>query len=618
MCGIVGMCMAGITKNRQTLGGMLTSALKSLEYRGYDSVGLAILQDYGFSSKIIIRKAKGKVDEVSERMQFYALTGRVGIGHTRWATHGPPNDINAHPHTDCEDKIAVVHNGIIKNFYELKEALSKKGHVFKSDTDTEVIAHLVEDYLRHGEETSFYQAFKKAISRLEGSYAIAVISTYEPGKIFFAKNESPLIIGLGKNSNYIASDIPALLPYTKTVIPLKDGDLGWISPSDIHIDNIRDQRARDWRSLVIKVEWKPEMAKKGGYPHYMIKEIHEQPIAVKSTYEGLLSDNRLILAAEFLNRANKIFVTAAGTSYHAGLILKYFIENIVKEPVYSFISSEYRLPLNLVEENDVIIAISQSGETIDTIKATREFKKKGARLLSITNVLGSALDRDSDLTLPMRAGPEIGVAATKTFLTQVMTGELLAINMARSAGVLSDMEADALIRELSRAPSMISQSIVQTEKWSKRTSEYLRTKSNAYFLARGLGVPLAMEAALKVKEISYIHAEAYPAGESKHGPIAVVERGFPVFFLVTRDSLEEIQGNIAEMKARGATTFVLTSVNSDKLSISDQLLVLPEGTSLIEPFVLTPPFQLLSYYTAVALGYDPDKPRNLAKTVTVE
>ena len=615
MCGIIGILLkknVKASKKTDSLGKMLTRGLHTLEYRGYDSVGICILDNNG---SLVLRKGKGTISNVSRKLSFNTLDGLIGIGHTRWATHGPPNDINAHPHFDCKEKIAIIHNGIIKNYLTLKKEL-KNTHVFRSETDTEVIVHLIEE--KYEETKDFYKAFKESVRRLEGSYALVVVTLHDKEKLFFAKKESPLIIGVGRNGNYVASDIPALLEHTNKIIPLNDNEIGWISPNSVFIENMATGEIEEPSKRIITVNWKPEMARKGGYPHYMIKEIHEQPIALKSTFDGLVSDDRIVLAANKISEAKRIFISAAGTSYHAGLMTKFFIEKYARQPVYAFISSEYKHHSTFVQEGDVLLVISQSGETIDTLKALRAFKDGGATVISITNVLGSAIDRESDLSIPTRAGPEIGVAATKTFTTQILTGIYLAAHIGYQRGNINATELKEISSQLSQAGSVTGKSIVKSEGIIRELSETISQKNNAYFLGRGIGVPLAMEAALKLKEIAYIHAEAYPAGESKHGPIAIVEKAFPVFFMVTSDSIEEISGNIAEMNAREAHTIALTTQLDPGIEKAQTIIYLPPTTQILEPFVLTPPFQLLAYYSAVRLGYDPDKPRNLAKTVTVE
>ena len=609
MCGIFGLTLD--KQMESNVSEIIVKGLKNLEYRGYDSVGLAVITREG---KLVVKKGKGTLISVSTKKNFRALKGWNGIGHTRWATHGAPTDENAHPHTDCTNNIAVVHNGIIKNYMDIKKKLLNEGHIFKSETDTEVIPHLIEKF--HKETRSIEKAFTKTVKLLHGSFAIAMATSHAKEKIFFAKKESPLIIGIMKNGMILASDIPAILEYTNKILVVLEEEHGWINPRQVYLEK-NDYPTYTPRRITL-VEWKADMARKAGYPHFMIKEIHEQPIALKNTFDGILSDENLLKAVELINNAKRVFLTAAGTSYHAGLITKYFIENLAGRIVYPFISSEYKTIKKNVGEEDVLIAVSQSGETIDTLKALRTFKEKGGETIAITNVLGSAINREAHRTVTMRAGPEIGVAATKTFLTQVLTGELLAVQLGELTGELTVNEAENLRGILSNSSKAAAESISIAEKDARTLSTKMAEKTNAYFLGRGLGVPLSFEGALKMKEISYIHSEAYPAGESKHGPIAIVEKDYPVIFIVTSDSWMEIKNNIDEMNARQAYTVSIAPKKYFGNLDSKKTIMVPTTHLILQPFVLTPPFQLLSYYTATRLGYNPDKPRNLAKTVTVE
>ena len=616
MCGIVGVTAADSSVFQgKTIGRVLRELLKMLEYRGYDSVGIAVISD----GNIVVRKGRGKIDEVSDKLKFDEITGLTGIGHTRWATHGVPNDTNAHPHKDCEGSIALVHNGIIKNFSEIKKKLAGKGHVFKSDTDTEVIAHLLEDKLSDHNRKTFLTALKEVLEELEGSYALAILYSRDGERIYFAKKLSPLIIGVGNRVNLVASDIPALLEYTSTIIPLKDGEYGWISPDKIVIkygDELVDYKAR-----IKTVDWSIENVSKAGYPHFMLKEIYEQPLALRETFYGLQSDPNLEYIVERLVESDKVYITGAGTSFHAGLVFKYFLSKIGGRASLPFISSEYMQVTEEVGENDVLIAISQSGETIDTLTAVRSFKITGGKVIAVSNVLESAIPRESDFAIYMRAGPEIGVAATKTYLTQVITLSYIAIQYGYKSGRLTSSEYRDLIEKLSYAPQLTESSIRYSEPFAKMYSKDLKYKKSMYILGRGLGSILALEAALKVKEIDYIHAEAYPAGESKHGPIALVEKGFPVFFLYTLNHRAELVGNMKEMHSRDGEIYVSTP---DQEAIRDSIRdarVIPVpiyDNEILEPYAHIPAYQLLSYYIAVEKGYDPDKPRNLAKTVTVE
>ncbi len=612
MCGIIGVvALHGKTPTRPGL--MVYKGLKRLEYRGYDSAGLAAVT----AGRIIVLKGKGKIDELEKSLGFSSVDGQTIIGHTRWATHGAPSDKNAHPHTDCKGEFAVVHNGIIQNFRELKNMLIEKGHVFRSDTDTEVVPHLVEEYYKSTRDV--FEAFRRTIEAIDGSYAIILVSIHKPDKIFFAKKDSPLIIGLGDGFNILASDIPALLEYTRRVITIRDGWYGYISPNDVFIADIRGGVV-DWRKYIRVVEWGLEDATKSGYPHFMLKEIHEQPRALRETYYGIKNDVAVGKAVKLLLDARRIYVTAAGTSYHAGYYYSILTATLTRIPVIHFIASEYEAYAATSSSGDVLIVISQSGETMDSLKALRAFKKNGARIIAISNVIDSAIPRESNVAIYTRAGPEIGVAATKTFTTQTLVLSWLAVSHAEALGRMTRMEAEEYRRWLSRSGDYAAKIIAWSESRAQKLAEWLSTRNSAYYLSRGSGVPVAMEGALKLKEIAYIHAEAYPAGESKHGPIALVEEDFPVLFVIPNN--EEIEklilGNIQEMKARGA---MIIGVASEKTMLKDQLdywFRVPETHWILTPITHTPPLQLLAYHTAVKKGYDPDKPRNLAKTVTVE
>ncbi len=612
MCGIIGVvALPGKTPYRP--GVMVYRGLKRLEYRGYDSAGVAAV----YHDKIIVVKGKGKIDDLEKKLGLSSVDGLTIIGHTRWATHGAPSDVNAHPHTDCKNEFAVVHNGIIQNFRELKQLLISKGHVFRSDTDTEVVPHLVEELYKTTGDV--YQAFKQAIKMIKGSYALILISVHEPDKIFFAKKDSPLIIGLAEGFNLLASDIPALLEYTKKIITVRDNWIGYITPKEVFIEEL-DKGVIDWRKYVRIVEWSLEDATKSGYPHFMLKEIHEQPRALKDTFYGIREDVAVAEAVKLLLDAEKIYVTAAGTSYHAGYYYSILSAILARRPIIHFIASEYEVYAPTSSEKDVLIVISQSGETMDSLKALRAFKENGVKVIAVSNVIDSAIPRESDISIYTRAGPEIGVAATKTFTTQTLVLSWLAISHAEALGYLTRNEAEELRDWLGKSSEIASKIIAWNESYALKLSEWISSRGNAYYLSRGIGVPVAMEGALKMKEISYIHAEAYPAGESKHGPIALVEENYPVLFVIpNHPELEKlILGNIQEMKARGA---VIIGIASEDTSLRDQLdywFKIPTTHWILTPITHTPPLQLLAYHTAVKRGYDPDKPRNLAKTVTVE
>ncbi|MCX8196232.1 MAG: glutamine--fructose-6-phosphate transaminase (isomerizing) [Acidilobaceae archaeon] len=612
VCGIIGVC-----SRSKNVSPMISLGLRRLEYRGYDSVGAALLVD----KKIMVWKAKGDVESFLRKFKLEEKEARTGIGHTRWATHGAPNDVNAHPHSDCSGKIAVVHNGVIRNFFMIKSVLEKRGHKIVSETDTELIVHLIEDELPFS--SSFFEAFYRTISRLEGSFAVVVIYSEEPDKIYFAKMKSPLIVGLGEGFNIVASDIPAIIDHTRRVLALEDGEIGWISPSEVRVFSLTDHGVVELSreklaARLITVDWSFEEANRLGYPHFMLKEIVEQPLAVKSTYEGNVEDPLLSPAASLILEAKHVIVLGAGTSFHAGMALSYYLAKSAKTASIPLISSEYKAAESFVGERDVVVAISQSGETYDTLEAVMTFKRAGAKVIGITNVVGSALSREAHLVIYMRSGPEIGVAATKTFTSQLMTASLLAIRVAAERGVMSEEEAKKALVRLSLAPEILKASIDRSMKLLKGAP--LGGVRSMYVLGRGLGHIIAKEAALKIKEISYVHAESYPAGESKHGPIALVEPGFPVYFAVTSDSAE-IGGNVMEMAARGARVVAVKPEDLDlHLPHGAEAVNMPAagGDILLEPYSIVPYFQLLAYQEAVARGYNPDKPRNLAKTVTVE
>ena len=614
MCGII-----GITSKRTNVVPEVIDGLKKLEYRGYDSVGLAVNSE----GIILIRKGAGDIDRVSRRLNFDELVGPTAIGHTRWATHGPPTDTNAHPHTDCRREIALVHNGVIRNYASLKSYLITR-HRIVSDTDTELIAHVLEEEL--SDRGDFIEALAGALHRLEGSYALAILHSREPRRIYFARMHSPLIVGLGEGTNAVASDIPALLGITRKVILLEDGEFGYIEPDKLVLFRLTPkgyERLPDTivSSRVKSIEWTPEAASKAGYPHFMIKEIYEQPQALYETFNGLIEDPSLNMAADILLKSNRVIVVGAGTSYHAGLVFTYMLSVKAGLPAIPLIASEFKVYAPSIGKGDVVIAISQSGETYDTLAAIREFKSRGATILALTNVVGSALDREADHTLYIRAGPEIGVAATKTYTSQIMALELLSLRTAERNGKIDRDEAKRLEDKLGIASNITMDAIQASDPIARFLAKDFSPRS-MYILGRGLGAALAKEAALKIKEISYIHAEAYPAGESKHGPIALVESDFPVFIIATSDS-PEVVGNAIEMAARGAKVRVLKPNDLSLEVPSDENIMVHEmppsgGEVMLEPFILIPFFQLLSYYIAVTRGYNPDKPRNLAKTVTVE
>lgn len=617
VCGIIGITTEG-GFTQEPLGKLIKDALKRLEYRGYDSVGLAVITEEGL---LKIRKSKGMIDAVSQRLGFDSISGFNGIGHTRWATHGKPSDENAHPHTDCLGRVAVVHNGIIENYKKLKEFLIGEGHRFASDTDTEVIPHLVESFKKRGLST--YEAFKKTIELLEGAYALAMIDLEDPGKIFFAKKMSPLIIGLGNKGNFVASDVVAFLNHTRRVIVLVDGEAGYITPREVVVERmVREGGSVRWLPVDVErrvrvVEWSPEMALKEGYDFFMLKEIHEQPYALASTLSA--ANESVSDVARVLAKSERVLLLGAGTSYHATLITALLFRKYANLWAEALISSESRWWLNALSQGDVVIGVSQSGETIDTLRGIREAKERGALTIAVTNVVESAIAREADMAIYIRAGPEIGVAATKTFTSQVALLSYLAIKTGELRSVLKPSVAANIYNALRETPEIVARTLKESERLASLLADKMSFKNNAYYLGRGLGLPVAMEGALKMKEIAYVHAEAYPAGESKHGPIALVEEGFPVVFVILSKEEEElIKSNIEEMKARGAYAILVSPNNAEEaLSLADFSFVMPALHEVASATSYVVPLQLLAYYTAVKKGLDPDKPRNLAKTVTV-
>jgi len=604
VCGI-GACLSLLGVN---IAPKILKMLKNLEYRGYDSAGIAVINPNG---SIDLRKDVGKIDELEKRLKFSEMVGYIGIGHTRWATHGAVTRWNAHPHIDCSGKIVVVHNGIIENYVDLKRDLERKGHKFRTQTDTEVIPHLIEEHLK--EKETFLEAFEAAIRELKGAYALAIITSLEPERIYFARFFSPLVIGIGDKEYFVASDIPAFLEWTQRVIILHDGDYGYVAQDGVFLKNlfVGDFVKRD----TMTVEWTKEMAEKGGFEHFMLKEIHEQPESVRRTI--IMAEKQMADMVSMLDDAEDIYIVAAGTSYYASLHGQYaFAKYGLKSR--AIVSSEFLEEIGtFVDKDDVIIGVSQSGETADTLKALRHAKNRGAKIIAITNVIGSAITRIADKSIIMGAGPEIGVAATKTFTAQVATLNYMILKWAKAHGY----DVGNLVEKLRNAPEDMSLVLKDNEDKAKKLAEEMYVKTNAYYLGRGLGLPTALEGALKMKEIAYIHAEGYPAGESKHGPIALVEPGFPIFAVVLKDeTYHRMQIAIEEMKSRGGYIVSVTEMDDTHTqNMSDFSFFVPGGYSnILAPLVYVIPLQLVAYYTAVKRGYDPDKPRNLAKSVTVE
>lgn len=607
MCGIVGYIGDKAPKS------ILYSGMAKLEYRGYDSAGVAILED----GEIKVRREVGKLCVLGEALAKEKIGGNIGIGHTRWATHGKPTVANAHPHLDCKGEIVLVHNGIIENYRELKEELTKKGHKFLSETDTEVIVHLIEEYYTG----NLFAAVGKAAKYLEGAYAIAVYTKKEPDKIVVARKGSPLVIGLGVGENLIASDIPAVLEYTKNVIFLDDGEMAIVEKDKV---TITDMEGNKKEKAVKVIDWTVEMAEKNGYKHFMLKEIYEQPRVVEDTLRGKITETSVNLEEMKLSDAElkgieKINIVACGTSYHAGLVGKYILEKKLRIPVEVDVASEFRYKDPIVNNKNLVILISQSGETADTLAALREAKKKGAKVIGIINVVGSTITRESDGTIYTNAGPEMGVASTKAFVSQLVALYLLMVYLGEKREVLSVQERKEIIDNLKSIPEMIDEVLKRDGEILKASEEFKDVHSLMY-IGRNLNYPIALEGALKLKEISYIHAEGYPAGELKHGPIALIEEKVPtVAIAVKGDTYDKMISNIQEIKARSGKIIAVATDGDHKINdFADVVLRVHEIDELYSPILTVLPLQLLGYHIADKRGLDVDKPRNLAKSVTVE
>jgi len=608
MCGIV-----GYIGDKQATP-ILLDGLTKLEYRGYDSAGIAILND----GNINIKKAKGRLNVLKELVEKDSMAGTIGIGHTRWATHGEPSDTNSHPHLSQSGLIAVVHNGIIENYLPLKKWLLEEGYTFKSETDTEVVANLLE-YYYNGD---IVEAVKKVLDRIEGSYALGVLCKNNPDMIVAARKEAPLIVGIGNGENFIASDIPAILKHTRSVYFLDDNEIAIIRKDSVEFINMF---GRQVEKSLFEVKWDVEAAEKGGYEHFMIKEIHEQPNAIKDTLRGrIVNDSEIVLddvkiTKEDLEKIDKIFIVACGTAYHAGVVGKYVIENLARIPVEVDVASEFRYRNPLVNERTLTIVISQSGETADTIAALKEAKKKGSRVIAITNVVGSSVSREADDVLYTWAGPEIAVASTKAYTTQLVALYLIAMDLAIKKGTITKTKVMELCTELKKLPEKVQYLLDNKETIQKFAYEHYNAK-DVFYIGRGLDYAVAMEGSLKLKEISYIHSEAYPAGELKHGTLALVEDGTLVIALATQEDLfEKMLSNIKEVKARGG--FILAFAKQGNLQLEDvvdKVIYIPDTLKELTPVLTVVPLQLLAYYMAVEKGCDVDKPRNLAKSVTVE
>lgn len=608
MCGIVGYI------GKEEAQGILIEGLRRLEYRGYDSAGISVID----KGQIKTVKTVGKLHQLEKILRKSPLEGKIGIGHTRWATHGKPSDENAHPHADCHNQIVVVHNGIIENYIELKKDLIKKGHKIISETDTEIIAHLIEE---HHKTHSFEKAVSLSLKELRGAYALGVIHSQYPDTIIAARLGSPLIIGLGKEEHFIASDVPAILSYTRQIIFLDEEEMAIVKAKEI---KIMDLEGYIKSKAPHQITWDPIMAEKSGFKHFMLKEIYEQPQAIEDTMRGKLKEDDIFLdeikiISEDINKIEKIFIVACGTSYHAALVGKFMLEELALISTEVDIGSEFRYRQPLINDKVLFITISQSGETADSIAALREAKRKGAKIISICNVLGSTIDRESDGVIYTHAGPEIGVASTKAFTTQLVALYMFSIYLGRRRKALSSHKAKELILELRRLPQC-AVNVLRSIEEIKNYAKYYFKCTNFLFLGRGINYPIALEGALKLKEISYIHAEGYPAGEMKHGPIALIDENMPVVTIATKSKVyDKILSNIEEVKARDGIVIALANSNDRKImDIANHVTHIPEINELLSPILNVIPLQMLAYYIAEKRGCDVDQPRNLAKSVTVE
>jgi glucosamine--fructose-6-phosphate aminotransferase (isomerizing) len=619
MCGIV-----GYVGNKQVVP-VILDGLRKLEYRGYDSAGIAVVDE---GQQLDIRRAEGKLRNLEEAIRLKPLDGTYGIGHTRWATHGRPTEENAHPHRDCTGRVVVVHNGIIENYIQLKDRLRKSDHVFVTETDTEIVAHLVEEYLK--EEESFEKAVGRAVRDLRGIFALSIISTDEPDTIIAVRQGPPVVIGLGDGEYFVASDVPPILQHTRDVFFLGDGELAVLTKDSVRVTDFDSNPVEPHTQ---RITWDPIMAEKGGFKHFMLKEIYEQPRAVRDTVQGRVSldtgrvymDEMDITPEEFKS-FDRVLVAACGTSWHAGLAGKYMIEQLARVPVEVDYASEFRYRDPVMTEKTLLVVISQSGETADTIAALREAKERGSKVLAICNVQGSMITRESDGTILTHAGPEIGVASTKAFTSQMIALYLFAMYLGQLRGTLSGEESKRHAQELAELPVKIEHLLSESDELEELAREFHRATDFLY-LGRGINFTVALEGALKLKEISYIHAEGYPAGEMKHGPNALIDERLPVVVINPRaegDKASELRyekthSNIVEVKAReGVVISVLTEGDDMSSNVSDHVIEIPASSDLLSPILAIIPLQLLAYHIAVRRGCDVDQPRNLAKSVTVE
>jgi glucosamine--fructose-6-phosphate aminotransferase (isomerizing) len=607
MCGIVGY----VGEKRAT--DILLGGLARLEYRGYDSAGVAVIDE----GTLTVARRVGKLANLIDAIAAHPVPGSTGIGHTRWATHGKPSEDNAHPHTDCSGRIAVVHNGIIENYSDLRDELASAGHILRSETDTETVAHLVESYF----EGDLLAAVRKTIKRLDGSYALAIVHLDVPDTIIAARRDSPLIIGLGEGENIVASDIPAVLEHTREVLSLRDEEVAVVTAGGV---TVYDLDGNEVVQEIMTVEWDLDAAEKGGFEDFMLKEIFEQPRALRETLRGRMLDGEIQLSelqmtSEQVSAIERVFIIACGTSYHAGLVAKTLIEQWARITVEVDVSSEFRYRDPIVDDETLVVAVTQSGETADTLAGVREARERGAKVIAITNVVGSRVTRECDGVIYTHAGPEIGVAATKTFTAQIAALTVLALKLAQARGALSDERVSSLWEELLTIPDVVEAILSDLSPLEECAAAY-KDATSSLFLGRGFGVPVAMEGALKLKEISYIHAEAYAAGEMKHGPIALITSEVPVVCVATQGhTYEKVVSNIQEVRARGAEVIVVaTAGDEDIRKHAEHVLHIPRTSESLTAIPASVPLQLLSYYIAKLRGCNVDQPRNLAKSVTVE
>ncbi|HDK27766.1 MAG TPA: glutamine--fructose-6-phosphate transaminase (isomerizing) [Candidatus Atribacteria bacterium] len=609
MCGIIGYI------GPKEAVPILLNGLKKLEYRGYDSAGITVLKD----NKISIKKCKGKIAKLEKLLDKGVPRGNIGLGHTRWATHGKPNNRNAHPHNGCNSEIAVVHNGIIENYASLRERLISEGHKFTSETDTEVLPHLIESNYK----SDLTSAVKESLEEIEGSYAIGVISSREPGKIIASRYSSPLIIGVGEGEMFLASDIPALLGYTNRVIFLEEKEIATITKDKVEII---DFKGKIRQKEIVNIEWDEEMTEKSGYKHFMLKEIFQETMVVRNNLEGRinLSTNEpelknLFLTLDKIKEIKRIFILACGSSYYTALVGKYVFEELTAIPVEVDYGSEFRYRKVLLSDKDLTVVISQSGETADTIAALRACKELGSHVLALTNARGSTISREADSVMYINAGPEIGVATTKAFIGQLMCLYVLSLYFAKVRGTLNSLEIKKIFSELIKIPQLVEVILFKDPEITKLSEEFYKFH-NFLYLGRGINYPIALEGALKLKEISYIHAEGYPAGEMKHGPIALLDKDFPVVVIVPRDMVyTKVVNNIKEVKARDALVLAIATEGDQEIkNIVDRVFYIPKTIDILYPILTIIPLQLFAYHIADRLGCDIDKPRNLAKSVTVE